>query len=98
MMSPVDVRGLTLAHGQGRSGRRLPGRPIAAQTQALLKAYIAGQGDAAVLASKMANTIDSNKELQATYLPNRPQVIRLADEARNRGRAVIKGSMNENGS
>jgi len=31
---------------------------------------IAGQADGAALASKMANTIDSNKELQATYLPN----------------------------
>jgi hypothetical protein len=33
----------------------------------------------------MANTIDSNKELQATYLPNVAQVVRLADEARDRG-------------
>ena len=46
----------------------------------------------------MANTIDSNKELQATYLPNVASVVRLADEARDRGRAVIRGSKNEKGS
>lgn len=59
---------------------------------------IAGQGDEAVLASKMANTIDSNRELQATCLPNVASVVRLADQARERGRPIIKGSKNENGS
>jgi hypothetical protein len=59
---------------------------------------IAGQGDEAVLASNMANTIDSNRELQATCLPNVASVVRLADQARERGRPIIKGSKNENGS
>jgi hypothetical protein len=39
----------------------------------------------------MANTIDQNKELQATYLPNSAAVVRLADEARVRGRARLRG-------
>lgn len=56
---------------------------------------IAGQGDAATLAGKMADTIDSNKELQATYLPNVASVVRLADEARNRGRVVLRGQKSD---
>ena len=59
---------------------------------------IAGQADGAALASKMANTIDSNKELQATYLPNVASAVRLADEPRDHGRAVIRGFKNEKGS
>jgi len=58
---------------------------------------IAGQADGAALASKIANTIDSNKELQATYLPNVASVVRLADEARDRGRAVIRGVQERKG-
>jgi hypothetical protein len=50
---------------------------------------IAGQGDEAALASKMANTIDSNKELQATDLPHVTSVVRLADEARARTPKVV---------
>ena len=46
----------------------------------------------------MANTIDSNKQLQATYLPNVASVVRLADQARERGRPVLRGLKNEGGS
>jgi integrase len=53
---------------------------------------IAGQGDAATLAGKMANTIDSNRDLQATYLPNVAQVVRMADQARDRGRVVLRAN------
>jgi hypothetical protein len=59
---------------------------------------IAGQADGAALASKMANTIDSNKALQATYRPNVASAVRLADEPRDHGRAVIRGFKNEKGS
>jgi hypothetical protein len=50
----------------------------------------AGQVDQAALAGKMANTIDQNKELQATYLPNNASLVRLADAARARGRNRLR--------
>ncbi len=52
----------------------------------------AGQVDLAALASKMANSIDSSKTLQATYLPTNASLVRLADEARARGREVMRGA------
>ena len=51
----------------------------------------AGQVDPAALADKMANSIDSNKFLQSTYLPADARVVRLADEARMRGRNRLRG-------
>jgi hypothetical protein len=51
---------------------------------------VAGQVDPAALAGKMANTIDQNKELQATYLPHNATLVRLADEARARGRSRLR--------
>ncbi len=51
----------------------------------------AGQVDPAALADKMANSIDSNKFLQSTYLPADARVVRLADEARARGRSLLRG-------
>jgi hypothetical protein len=51
----------------------------------------AGQVDPAALADKMANSIDSSKFLQSTYLPADARVVRLADEARARGRARLRG-------
>lgn len=50
----------------------------------------AGQVDPAALAGKMANSIDSNRELQKTYLPAQTAVVRLADEARARGREIMR--------
>jgi hypothetical protein len=43
----------------------------------------------------MANSIDTNKALQAAYLPNRAEVVRLADQARQRGRAVLRAANTE---
>lgn len=50
----------------------------------------AGQVDQNALAGKMANSIDTNRHLQATYQPNAEAVVRLADEARARGRTVMR--------
>jgi GNAT superfamily N-acetyltransferase len=50
----------------------------------------AGQVDPAALAGKMANSIDSNRELQATYQPSHKAVVRLADAARARGRETLR--------
>lgn len=50
----------------------------------------AGKVDPAALAAKMANSIDTNRDLQATYQPNHRAVVRLADEARARGRVVMR--------
>ena len=57
----------------------------------------AGQVDPAALADKMANSIDTNRFLQSTYLPTDARVVRLADEARSRGRARLRGSRVESG-
>jgi hypothetical protein len=47
---------------------------------------MAGDVSAGALASKMANTIDSSKALQRTYLPVDHAAVGNADEARVRGR------------
>jgi len=52
---------------------------------------LAGEAAPEVMAGKMANTIDQNKELQATYLPNSAAVVRLADVARVEGRRRLRG-------
>ena len=52
----------------------------------------AGRVDLAALGDKMANSIDSSKFLQSTYLPPDAAVVRLADAARGRGRALMRGS------
>jgi hypothetical protein len=44
----------------------------------------------AVLGQKMGNSIQKSKALQETYLPRRTAIIRLADEARRRGRGVLR--------
>lgn len=50
--------------------------------------------DPPALAGKMANSIDSDKKLQRTYLPNQT-AVRLADEARERGRGLMWSLKNE---
>ncbi len=52
----------------------------------------AGRVDPAALAGKMANTIDSNRELQRTYTPHNATLVRLADEARARGRTLMRAT------
>ena len=39
---------------------------------------------------KMANSIDENRELQKTYLPNQLAVVRLADAGRVKGRQRMR--------
>jgi hypothetical protein len=51
---------------------------------------VAGEVDPTALASKMGNSIDHSRHLQNTYLPKRTATIRLADEARRRGRRVLR--------
>lgn len=46
----------------------------------------------AALAHKMGNTIDQSKTLQRTYLPVSAATVHLADEARKRGRTLIRGN------
>lgn len=50
----------------------------------------AGQVDPAALAGKMANSIDTNRSLQETYQPHNKTLVRLADEARSRGRTLMR--------
>ena len=50
----------------------------------------AGNVDALALATKMANSINRSKLLQDTYLPKRATTVRLADEARKRGRRSLR--------
>lgn len=52
---------------------------------------LAGKVDPAHLAGKMANSIDTNKALQETYLPHQAEIVRFADEARLRGRSLMRG-------
>ncbi len=51
---------------------------------------LAGQVEISAIAAKMGNTIDVNKKLQETYLPRRAATVRLVDEARKRGRQILK--------
>ena len=50
----------------------------------------AGEVSGLALASKMANSIDQSGKLQDTYLPRRVAVVRLADDARRRGRRALR--------
>jgi hypothetical protein len=51
---------------------------------------VAGAADPAALAAKMGNSIDHSRQLQNTYLPKRAATVRLADEARKRGRTRLR--------
>lgn len=51
---------------------------------------LAGDADPAAMSAKMGNTIDHNRMLQETYLPRKATTVRLADEARKRGRTIIR--------
>jgi hypothetical protein len=50
----------------------------------------AGDVDPLALSRKMANSIDRSKRLQDTYIPKRAAMVRLADEARRRGRRKLR--------
>ena len=51
---------------------------------------LAGGVDPGAMAAKMANSIDHNKALQKTDLQNQVATVRLADEARKRGRNILR--------
>jgi hypothetical protein len=51
-----------------------------------------GERRPAALAGKMANSIDAHTDLQQTHNPNPTAVVRLADEARTRGRALMRNA------
>ena len=51
---------------------------------------IAGDADPAALAAKMGNTIDKNRQLQETYLPNKTATVRRVDDARKQGRRNLR--------
>lgn len=59
---------------------------------------VAGDVDMAALASKMGNSIATNKKLQQAYLPQQAAIVNLADEARERGRLVMRAAANTKGS
>jgi hypothetical protein len=42
------------------------------------------------VAAKAAHSIDQNRELEKTYLPNQAAVVRIADEARVKGRQRMR--------
>jgi hypothetical protein len=50
----------------------------------------AGDVSSLALATKLANSINQSKRLQDTYLPKRAATVRLADEARKRGRQRLR--------
>ena len=52
--------------------------------------HCAGEVNPGAMAAKMGNTIDHNRYLAKTYLPNSTATVRLADEARKRGRKVSR--------
>jgi hypothetical protein len=51
----------------------------------------AGDVSSLALATKLANSISQSKRLQDTYLPKRAATVRLADDARKRGRQKLRG-------
>lgn len=52
----------------------------------------AGEVNDKALAGKMANSIDTNRELQATYTPHTATLVRIADRARSEGRKRMRGA------
>jgi hypothetical protein len=56
----------------------------------------AGDVSSLALATKLANSINHSKRLQDTYLPKRAATVRLADEARKRGRRRLRTERSPN--
>lgn len=56
----------------------------------------AGDVNPLALSAKMANSINASKRLQDTYLPKRAAAVRLADEARKRGRIALRNERRAN--
>ena len=53
---------------------------------------VAGEVNPASLSAKMGNSIDQNRFIAETYLPRKAATVRLVDEARKRGRTIIRGN------
>jgi hypothetical protein len=53
---------------------------------------VAGGVDPLPLSQKMGNALAQSRKLQDTYMPRQAATVRLADEARKRGRKVLKGN------
>lgn len=51
---------------------------------------LAGDAAPGAMAQKMGNSIDRNRFLAETYLPKKAATVRLVDEARKRGRRVLR--------
>lgn len=49
----------------------------------------AGEADPLLISAKMGNSLAQSRKLQETYLPKRAATVRLADEARKRGRKAL---------
>ena len=47
--------------------------------------------DPEAISAKLANSLDKNRELQRTYLPVDPATVQGVDEARMRGRHLLRG-------
>lgn len=79
----VAVFGKTEA---GKGGRKI----MDFRRSGLVEA-VAGGAAVETIAAKAANSIDQNKELEKTYLPNQAAVVRIADAARVKGRQRLRG-------
>jgi hypothetical protein len=81
----------------GRDFRRIRAAELPGDTRKLMDfrrsgAVEATAGEVAplLLSRKMANSIDTSKRLQDTYIPKQAALVRLADEARRRGRRTLR--------
>lgn len=55
----------------------------------------AGGAPLAAISAKLGNSIDRNKMLQRTYMPNQLASVRTADEARRKGRRLLAEERNK---
>lgn len=91
--APFDEFTMSKAFARVR-GRVFPGdrRTLMDMRRSGAVEALAGKVDPGALAAKMANSINVASDLQATYLPVDPVVVRQADEARRRGREALRNS------
>jgi hypothetical protein len=74
--------------GDGEKGKA--GRKIMDFRRSGLIEALAGGAAVEAMAAKAANSIDQNRELEKTYLPNQAAVVRIADAARVKGRQRMR--------
>jgi hypothetical protein len=78
----IAVFGMAEAGGKGR-------KLMDFRRSGLVEALARGAAVETV-AAKAAHSIDQNRELEKTYLPNQAAVVRIADEARVKGRQRMR--------